>query len=112
MSVYKYGESKNKPQSLQKTVDMIRQDLEHLRRIEAQLVAETAGKEAELARIRAARKKLEPKATYKPTAEALAYREANHEAIAAQPKPLHGGPAGLRRASAEYQAHYATKAAA
>jgi len=109
---YTYGASVNKPQTLRKTAEQIRADLEHLRRIEAQIIEETAAKDRELARIRAARKKLEPKATYLPTAEALAYREATREAFAGLPTPLHGGPAGLRRAAAEAAAYDAGKRAA
>ena len=109
---YEYGASVNKPQVLRKTAEQIRADLEHLRRIEAQIIEETAAKDRELARIRAARKKLEPKATYLPTAEALAYWEAHHEAVAAQPAPLHGGPAGLRKAAAEAASYDAARNAA
>ncbi len=109
---YEYGASTNKPQTLRKTSDQIRADLERLRRIEAQIIEETLAKDRELARIRAARKKLEPKATYLPTAEALDYWDAHHEAISRQPAPLHGGPAGLRKAAAEAAAHDAGKAAA
>jgi hypothetical protein len=43
--------------------------------------------------------------TYAPTPEQLAYREKHGPVIAAQPEPLHGGPAGLRRAADEMEAH-------
>lgn len=99
--MYVHGATTNTAQAVRKTADQVRADLEHLRRIEQQILAETAAKEAELARIRAARKKLEPKATYTPTAEALAYREAHQEAISRQPTPIHGGRTGLRRAALE-----------
>jgi len=110
--MYVHGASINKPQVLRKTADQVKADIEHLRRIEAQILAETAAKDAELARIRAARKRLEPKATYKPTAEQAAYWEANHELVAQHPRPLHGGPAGLRKATAEAAAHDAARNAA
>jgi methylphosphotriester-DNA--protein-cysteine methyltransferase len=110
--MYVHGASINKPQVLRKTAEQVKADLEHLRRIEAQILAETAAKEAELARIRAARKRLEPKATYLPTAAAIAYWEEHHEQVAQQPAPLHGGPQGLRKATAEAAAHDARKAAA
>jgi hypothetical protein len=99
--MYIHGASVNKPQVLRKTADQVRVDLEHLRSIEAQILVETAAKDKELARIRAARKKLEPKATYLPTAEALAYWGEHHEHISQQPAPLHGGTAGLKRAAHE-----------
>jgi methylphosphotriester-DNA--protein-cysteine methyltransferase len=109
--MYVHGATVNKPQVLRKTADQVKADLEHLRRIEAQILSETASKDAELARIRAARKKLEPKATYKPTAEQAAYWEAHREQVAQQRRPIHGGPAGLRKATAEAAAHDARKAA-
>jgi hypothetical protein len=110
--MYVHGETTNTTQAVRKTADQLRADLEHLRRIEAQIMAETAAKDRELARIRAARKKLEPKATYLPTAEALAYWEAHRDAVAAQPAPLHGGPAGLRKAAHEAAAYDAQRNAA
>lgn len=110
--MYVHGNSTNTVQAVRKTADQVRADLEHLRRIEAQILVETAAKDRELARIRAARKKLEPKATYKPTEEALAYRDAHQEAIAAQPAPLHGGRAGLRSASLEAAAYDSARHAA
>ncbi len=101
MRNYVHGMSKNKPATLRMTADQIKADLEHLRRIEAQVLAETAAKEKELARIRAARKKLEPKATYLPTAEAIAYWEEHHDAVEARPRPLLGGQHNLYLASLE-----------
>lgn len=109
--MYAHGATTNTTQAVRKTADQVRADLEHLRRIEAQIMAETAAKDAQLARIRAARKKLEPKATYKPTDEQAAYWEAHREAVAEQPRPIHGGPQGLRKATAEAAAHDARKAA-
>ena len=107
---YVHGASVNKPATLRKTADQVRADLENLRRIEAQILAESAAKEKELARIRAARKKLEPKATYKPTPEAIAAWEefqANHT------NPHGDKPSdGYRRrkeAAAEAAHHDATK---
>ena len=99
--MYVHGATTNTAQVVRKTADQVRADLEHLRRIEAQIIAETAAKEAELQRIRAARRRLEPKATYRPTPEALAYREEHAHEIANQPAPIHGGRAGLRRAALE-----------
>lgn len=98
---YQHGETLLKPKRLAMTADQVRAELANLRRIQAQIQAETAAKEAELARIRAARKRLQPVSTWKPSPEALAYREQYGHIIAAQPPPKYGGRAGLRAATEE-----------
>ena len=102
---YVHGATINKPALAAKTADEVRAPLEHLNRIRAAVITETAAKESELARIRAARKRLEPVATYKPNAEQLAYRDEHAATIAKQPSK-HGGPAGLRAATREIETHY------
>lgn len=84
-----------------KTADDIRGELENLNRLRAAILAETEAKAKELTRIRAARLRLQPIATYAPTPEALAYREQHGHIIAQQPAPLHGGRRGLGAATAE-----------
>lgn len=97
---YKHGQTTLKPQ-IAATTDEIRAKLDHLNRLRAAILAETEAKTKELARIRAARKRLQPIATYAPTPEALAYREMHGHIIAAQPAPRLGGSRGLRMASDE-----------
>jgi hypothetical protein len=101
---YQYGQTTLKPQAA-KTSDEIRVELENLNRLRAAILAETEAKAKELARIRAARLRLQPIATYAPTPEALAYREIFGHIIAQQPAPLHGGVRGLRMATAEAARH-------
>ena len=98
---YVHGATLANPRANKLTSDQVRERLEKLRVIREQLDAELEAKEAELARIRAARQRLQPVATYKPTPEALAYREQYGHVIAAQPAPLHGGSRGLARAVRE-----------
>lgn len=88
-----------------KTTDDIRGELENLNRLRAAILAETEAKAKELDRIRAARLRLQPIATYAPTPEALAYRELFGHIIAHQPQSLHGGVRGLRMATAEAARH-------
>ncbi len=83
------------------TADEIHIEMERLQHFRAAILAETTAKEKELARIRAARKRLEPIATYTPTPEALAYREQYGHIIAAQPAPVYGGSSGLGMATRE-----------
>ena len=109
MSTYAYGASRQTQNTIRETADDLRARLEHLRRTRAAVEAEQAAKDAELARIRAARLRLAPVATYRPTAEALAYREKYGQIIAAQPAPLHGGRRGLQRAMREAQEYEAKK---
>lgn len=97
---YTHGNTTLKPTTA-KTADEVRAELENLNRLRAAILAETAAKEKELARIRAARKRLQPVATYEPTPEALAYREQYGHVIAAMPAPKYGGSKGLRMASDE-----------
>jgi hypothetical protein len=88
-----------------KASDDIRGELENLNRLRAAILAETEAKAKELARIRAARLRLQPIATYAPTPEALTYREQYGHIIAEQPAPLHGGWRGLRMATEEAARH-------
>ena len=106
---YQHGQTLLKPKALAMTTDQVRAQLEHLRRVQHQIEAETAVKERELARIRAARRRLQPVATYQPTPTALAYRELYGHIIAAQPAPVHGGWAGLQAAAKEAAAYDARK---
>jgi hypothetical protein len=106
---YTYGQSAQKPRVVAMTADQVRAEMENLNRLKAAILAESAAKAKELERIRAARKRLQPVATYKPTPEALAYREQYGHIIAAQPAPMHGGLRGLRMAAAEAAAHDARK---
>jgi len=86
--------------------------LKEYREVERQIDEAIQEKHRELARISYAKNKLKVKATYEPTDEAWAYWEANAVRIAKMPAPLHGGPAGLRRAAAEAAAYDAGKRAA
>jgi NifB/MoaA-like Fe-S oxidoreductase len=106
---YVHGATLANPRANKLTSDQVRERLERLRVIRAQLDAELEAKEAELARIRAARQRLQPVATYKPTPQALAYREMCGDIIAAQPAPLHGGSRGLAAAAREATEHEARK---
>ena len=86
--------------------------LKEYREVERQIEYAITEKRRELARIERAKNKLKVKATYEPTREALDYYAANCLRIAQQPRPLHGGPAGLRKAAAEAAAHDAARNAA
>lgn len=111
---YVHGATLANPRANKLTSDQVRERLEKLRILRAQLDAELEAKEKELARIRAARQRLQPIATYKPTPQALAYREQFGHIIAAQPAPLHGGSRGLAaatREAAEWEARKREKAA-
>lgn len=101
---YAYGQTKLKP-LVAMTADQVRVELERLNDLRAAILAETAAKEKELNRIRAARKRLIPVSTNKPSAEAIAYREQHAHIIAAQPEPVYGGKSGLRMATAESARH-------
>lgn len=98
---YIHGQTVNKPRQVQQTADEVRAHVEHLRQVRAQVIAETAAKEKELARIRASRKRNSPQATYKPTPTALAWRELYGHTLAKLPEPIHGGHAGLIAATRE-----------
>lgn len=102
---YVHGATLSNPRANKLTSDQVRERLEKLRRIRAELDAELEAKEKELTRIRAARKRLQPVATYQPSPAALAYREQYGHVIAAQPTPLHGGSRGLRMAADEAARH-------
>lgn len=78
-----------------------RAKLRALQAIEDEIDKELEARLKELNRIQASKIKLRSKATYKPTAEALAYREEHWAEIARQPRPVHGGPSGLRLAALE-----------
>lgn len=75
--------------------------LKEYREVERQIDEAILEKRRELARIQHAKHKLKVRATYEPTPEAINYRDANWFKIAQQPRPLHGGPAGLRAAADE-----------
>jgi hypothetical protein len=75
--------------------------LKEYREIERQIDEAIQEKNRELARIESAKYKLKTKATYEPTDETWAYWEANAVRIAKMPRPIHGGPAGLRKATLE-----------
>lgn len=102
---YIHGRSALKPRAVAMTADQVRAELENLNRLKAAILTESAAKTKELARIQAARKRLEPVATYAPTPQALAYREQYGHIIAAQPAPIHGGQHGLAMAMREAQEH-------
>jgi len=86
--------------------------LKEYREIERQIDEAIQEKNRELARISYAKNKLKVRATYEPSDEAWAYWEANAVRIAKQPRPIHGGTAGLRKAAAEAAAHDAARKAA
>lgn len=106
---YVHGATLANPRANKLTSDQVRERLEKLRVIREQLDAELAAKEAELDRIRKARLRLQPVATYKPTPEALAYREQYGHVIANQPAPMYGGQRGLAAATREAMTHEARK---
>jgi hypothetical protein len=78
-----------------------REKIRALQAIEDEIDKEIEARLKELDRIQRSKIKLRAKATYKPTAEAIAYREEHWAAIERQPRPVHGGPAGLRLAALE-----------
>jgi len=100
---YIHGQSTIKTRAVAMTADEARRELANLNRLRAAILAETEAKAKELDRIRKARLRLQPVATYAPTPAALAYREQYGHIIASQPMPLHGGERGLQRAVREAQ---------
>lgn len=78
-----------------------RAKIKRLRKLEEQIDQAIEARALELARIQASKFALKSKATYKPTAEALEYQIEHWAEISSQPRPIHGGPAGLRRATLE-----------
>lgn len=98
---YVHGQTKLKPSAIAMTADQVRAELENLNRIKSAILAETAAQEKELERIKAARRKLIPVATYAPTPTALAYRELYGHLFEKQPEPILGGSRGLRMAADE-----------
>ncbi|MFE4229162.1 hypothetical protein ACFRJ8_14885 [Arthrobacter sp. NPDC056886] len=90
----------------------LNQKLKEYREVERQIEDAILEKRRELARIEAAKYKLKHKATYEPSQAAMDYWAANCLRVAQMPRPIHGGPAGLRRAAAEAAAHDAGKKAA
>lgn len=97
---YTHGQTVIRPRT-----EEVRTELRRLNRLKSAILIETAAKEKELARIRSARRRLEPVATYEPTPEALAYREQYGHAVAQQPTPVYGGRDGLRMAADEATRH-------
>lgn len=89
----------------------LNQKLKEYREVERQIEDAIQEKRRELARIERAKHKLKTRATYAPTADALAYWEANALRVAQMPRPIHGGTTGLKKAAAEAAAHDARKAA-
>jgi hypothetical protein len=81
--------------------ESIRERLTSLRRLEAAIQAESIAKENHLHRLYAERRRWQRAGSYTPSAEAIAYREQHGHIIAAQPRPIHGGLAGLRAAAEE-----------
>lgn len=90
----------------------INKKLKEYRAVEQQIEDAIIEKRRELARIEAAKHKLKVRATYEPTQESWDYWEKHALELAKQPRPIHGGPAGLRRATAEAAAHDAARHAA
>lgn len=84
--------------------------LKEYREVERQIDQAIAEKRQELARIQTAKRKLKAKATYAPTPEALEYQARHGLRIAQQPRPVHGGPTGLRLAGDESEAYDRRKA--
>ena len=78
-----------------------RAKIKRLRKLEAQIDQAIEARAQELARIQASKFALASKATYAPTTEALEYQATHWNEIASQPRPVHGGPSGLRRAALE-----------
>ncbi len=75
--------------------------LKEYRDVERQIDDAIREKRRELARVEAAKYKLKAKATYEPTQEAWDYWETHAFKLAQRPRPIHGGPVGLRKAAAE-----------
>lgn len=99
----------NRPDAETLTADQVRAKLENLRRLEAAIEAEALAKEQHLSKLYAERRRRHRAGDYTPSADALAYRDKYAHIIAAQPRPLHGGPAGLRAAADEAEGHWAAK---
>src|SRR5690242_9460905 len=93
----------------QSNVKDLNKKLKEYRDVEQQIEDAIIEKRRELARIEAAKHKLKVRATYEPTQESWDYWEANALKLAQQPRPIHGGAAGLRRAAAEAAAYDAGK---
>jgi len=86
--------------------------LKEYREVERQIDEAIDEKRRELARIEAAKHNLKTRATYAPTADALAYWETHALQVAQMPRPIHGGHQGLNKAAAEAAAYDARKHAA
>lgn len=87
--------------AIEATKQNIRQQLAALRRLEAAIQAEAIAKEQHLFQLYAERRRWQRAGSYTPSADAIAYREKYGHIIAAQPRPIHGGTAGLAAATAE-----------
>jgi len=91
MTFYEYGKTITPLQRRNETRQRVLQEAAELARLEAQLQARLEATRNQLAGI--------PIRTYKPTEEALAWRDRPNKP--ALPEPRHGGPAGLRAAAQE-----------
>ena len=87
------------------TKESIRQRLANLHRIEAAIRDQELAKEQHLARLYRERRRQLRASSYTPSPEALEYRDKYGPIIAAQPKPIHGGRAGLKAAADELEEH-------
>lgn len=94
---------------LRDNTQTVKQRLANLRRLEAAIAAEEMAKEQHLSALYAERRRQHRAGSYTPSAEALAYRDKYAEQIASQPRPIYGGPAGLRAAADEAEGHWAAK---
>ena len=106
---YQFGATLQKPNGMKLTSDELRAKIENLRRLESAIEAEALAKEQHLSKLYAERRRRHRAGDYTPSADALAYRDKYAAIIAAQPRPIHGGPAGLRAAAAEAAGHWTNK---
>lgn len=90
--------------------DSVKRRLANLRGIEAAIRSQEIAREEHLATLQVARRKWLRAGDYTPSPEALQYREQYGHIIAAQPAPIHGGRAGLEKATREIEEHSRRKA--
>lgn len=83
----------------------VKQRLANLRGLEAAILSQEIAKEQHLSELQRARRRWQRAGDYTPSPQALAYREQYGESIAAQPRPIYGGPAGLEAATREIEEH-------
>lgn len=94
---------------IQEVSGNIRERLATLRRLEVSIEAEVIAKENHHHKFYAERRRWQRAGSYTPSPQAIAYREQCGNVIAAQPRPVHGGPAGLRAAVQEIEEYEARK---